>query len=247
MKSKTLGFLVSLVIITTVFWVVMMGVTRAAEPVFGNLAARISYLQVHQTVFFLNYLNAGLITSFTVAMMAGFYGFLQRENPVWAAIGFVFLPIYGLANLVSYFSQLVVVPRLLVLFAEPANVAMAEFLLGQTLHDWPGSAVGFVNGLAYAALAIPSIIFGVLFWPHGRAMRAGGLLLAASGFLSLLALFGTVAGSSLLAGASFWSGVVYLVGLVPMANVLLRARPEPGQGFRPRSAGETEPTGVPAI
>jgi hypothetical protein len=146
-------------------------------------------------------------------MFAGYYAYCREVDPLWAVIALVFVPIYAVGNLVVYLYQVFVVPGLLDLFHTPETAAVAEVILGLTLHTWIGSITGFVNGLAYAALGIPSIIFGVLLHQKAHARRPGGVLLAASGVLSIIALLGIGMGNSMLMFMSPISGFVFLVGI----------------------------------
>ena len=123
-----------------------------------------------------------------------------------------------MGNLVAYLSQVLVVPGLLTRAIEPESQVFATQMLGMLLQDWQGSAIAALNLLAYAALGVPSILFGILMARKVQALRTGGILLAVSGVLSILALVGTGAGSALLGLMSPLSGAVFLVGLVPVAR-----------------------------
>ena len=93
-----------------------------------------------------------------------------------------------------------------------------EVLLRLTLQDWQGSAIVALNGLSYAVLWIPSIIYGVLIGRKTPALRAAGWLLAISSILSILVLVGISLGSKTLGLLSPLSGVVLLVTLVFLAE-----------------------------
>lgn len=72
--------------------------------------------------------------------MTAVYVYCRQHNLLWATVGFVFVPMYGLVNLLCYLSQVFVVPELLQWYQQPDMHAMAAPLLALTIHTWPGSA-----------------------------------------------------------------------------------------------------------
>jgi hypothetical protein len=227
LTTRTIGILTLIVAAITVLWAVLFMVTEVAMPAVPTLAGRIALIEGSLGLFVLNYANAGLLTLAAVVMLAALCVYCRQEDPLWTAVALVFVPIYGLANLVVYLSQVFVVPGLLDLYRDPATAAVAEILLRLALHTWPGSAAGFVNALAYAALGIPSVILGLLLARRAPCLRAGGRLLALSGVLAVVALVGVGIGDATLAFLSPLGGFVYLVGLILLGVRFLRA-PSPG-------------------
>ena len=125
-------------------------------------------------IYYVTYINAALITLTATAFFTALYSSLQPTSPPWLIIGLVFTPVYAVLNLVVYLSQIAVVPALLALRADAAAGAAADMLLRQVLQTWPASGMAFFNGLAYAILAIPSILFGAIHsLPGGNPMRSG--------------------------------------------------------------------------
>ena len=213
MRTRTIGIITLVTATLTALWGVVFLYTALLAPTIQTLADQVYAIEHQYGLFILNYANAGFLTVACVMMFAGYYAFCKEGEPLWAAIGLVFVPIYAVGNLVVYLSQVFIVPGLLDLYHEPAMAAVAEVILALTLHTWVGSITGFVNALAYAALGIPSIIFGVLLNQKAHAYRTGGVLLAASGALSIIALVSTGLGSSMLMFMSPVSGFVFLVGI----------------------------------
>ncbi len=222
MKTRTIGILTLVVAISTITWGVLFIVGEVISPRVLTLADRINAIESHFGLYLLNYTNAGLLTISCVAMLAGFFVYCRDENPVWAFVALVFIPIYGLSNVVVYLSQVFVVPMLLDLYHQAETTAVVETLLRLTLHTWSGSAAGFVNGLAYAVLGIPSIILGLLMYRKARELKIGGLLLAVSGVLSMIALLGMGIRNDALARMSLVSAVPYLAGLIMLGIGFLR-------------------------
>jgi hypothetical protein len=186
MKNRVTGILSLAVAITTaILAVILASAEMTAVPV-TTLEEKIESLGDLDFLFYLGYLDAALLTLLGVAMFTGFYLYCRDDAVYWSAMGMVFVPIYGLGNLVSYLSQVFVVPHLLALYHQPETAAIAQVLLGLTIHNWYGTAIEALNALSYAVLGIPSIIFGVIMFRKAKGLRAGSVLLALSGVLSYL-------------------------------------------------------------
>ncbi len=225
METKRLGWLALLVALATSLWVILLIVMTATSGQAQTLLERIAMLEAQKGLYLLNYANAGLITLGTAAFMAGLYSFTCAQDPFWAVIGLVFVPVYAGLNLVVYLSQVFLIPGLLAIYDQPQTNLLGELLLGLAIHDWPGSAAGFLNALAYAVLGVPSTIFGVLLVRRAAYLRAPGLLLVISAVLSWLALVGVGVGSALLAGMTLVSGLVFLLALIWLGIIYFRFAP----------------------
>jgi hypothetical protein len=208
--------------ISTTIWVVIVVVSEATAIPVVTLAEKIGALGNLNFVFYFNYINAALITLFDVALFAGVYLYCRDDEPFWATIAVAFVPIYGLGNLLAYLSQVFMVPHLLTLYRAPETVSIATVLLGLTLHTWSGSAVEFINGLSYAILGIPSIIFSAIMFYKTKALRAGSVLLAHSGLLSIIALIGAGLQNPILTKMSLVSGFIFLIALILIGLFLVR-------------------------
>ena len=220
--TRTMGLLTLAVALTTALWAGLMVATQmTAEPV-TTLEAKITSLGTLNFWFYLNYVNAALITLLTVATLVGFYLYCRDGDVLWSTIGLAFVPIYGMGNLVAYLSQVFVVPGLLELYHAPGTTTIAQTLLGLTIQDWPGSAIAALNGLSYAVLGIPSIIFAALMFYKSRGLRAGSALLALSGALSIVALTGVALRNPTLSALTLVSGFAYLLALLLIGRFFLR-------------------------
>jgi hypothetical protein len=222
MKTRPLSRITSVVAISTAAWVALTIYRQATLPPINTLPDQIASIEEQLGLFKLTYTNAALITLTNAAFFAGLYDFCREENPLWAAVGMVFVPMYALGNLVVYLSQVFVVPELLALYHDPANTLVAQNLLAMTLQEWSGSAAEFVNLLSYALLGISSIVMGLLLKRKAAGLRAGSLLLAISGVLSILSLVGLGTGSAFLTSMVIASGLVFLVALVLLVGYFLR-------------------------
>ena len=211
MKSKLIGFVSLVETVLVTFWLVLLILGMTNEGTISTFEQRLAQAAKMDIIFFLSYLNGALLTIGATMLFAGLYILCKSASPEWSAMAIVFVPVYCTLNLFVYLSQITIVPQLLLLQNQAVYQAISDFLLRQMLQQWPGSAIQMINLLAYVILGIPSIIFGLLLTRYGRAIRAGGILLALSGIVSILGFAGVLAHSSTLAfigaaggGALFW-------------------------------------------
>ena len=214
--SKPTGRLALLTLVFTILWLVFLIADMAAAgplETFEQVSAHAAQLG---WLYYATYFNAALVTLSAGAFMSALYAWLKPQAPNWAVIGLVFVPIYGALNLVAYLSQVTLVPALFGLQADPRYADTVDLLLRLTLQAWPTSTMAFFNGLAYAVLGIPSILFGLLLWKHPGALRWGGLLLALNGAACILGVIGFLTGNALLTQGVMMGGVLFLAALVPL-------------------------------
>jgi len=222
MKSKLIGIVSLAETVLVTFWLVLLILGMANEGTISTFEQRLAQVAKLDMIFFLSYLNAALLTIGATMLFAGLYILCKSASPEWSTMAVVFVPVYCALNLFVYLSQITIVPQLLLLQNQTEYQALSGFLLRQMIQQWPGSVVQTVNLLAYAILGIPSIIFGLLLTRYGRAIRAGGILLALSGFVSILGFAGLLVQNSTLAfiGAA-GSGALFWIALFPLTWDLL--------------------------
>jgi hypothetical protein len=222
MRTRATAILTLLTAITTWIWGILM-FTEQATAVPASAIGDINLSFLHYVI----YINAALITLFDVAMFTAFYFYCREDEPFWSLISLVFIPIYGLGNLISYLSQVLVVPGLLDLAQVAATRPTAEVLLGLTLHTWPGSAIGWLNGLSYAILGIPSIILGVIMYRKAKGLQVGSVLLIASGVMCMVGFVTAAFHIPVLENGVMYGGFVFMVSLVALAWFFMRrSKPE---------------------
>ncbi len=221
-NTRAIGYLALSLAVVTVAWVITFIIGEASSPPVETIADKVAAVESQGVLFFATYANAALLTVLAVFVFAGFYVYCRPRHELWSAIGFAMVPVYGIGNLVSYLSQVLVVPELLIVYHDPAHQKTAQVLLQLTLHTWPGSATEALNSGAYAALGIPSIIFPVIALRHEKGLRIGGLLLGLSGVLSIIAFVGVLFALRFLLVLSPLGGFVFLVSLFPIARHFLR-------------------------
>jgi len=212
MKVKTLGLISLLTLLSTMTWLVAtisFNANDVALDTFDRVLAHVSSLE---PLFFVSYINATILTLLNLLFMAGLYLYCRESTPAWSAMSAVFIPIYGALNLVVYLSQVAIVPRLVDLQAtEPA----ASLLLREVIHLAPGSTVAFINGLAYAVLSFPLVVFGFVLLKQGRLLRAAAVLFLLAAVADVLGLVGILVDSNGLTLGLLIGGVFYLLALIP--------------------------------
>lgn len=223
MKPRFLGVLSLVCLIGSILWLVMMIAGMAGAGPLDTFGQVLTYVSKLDALFYLSYLNAAfLVTIPAVFLMTGLYVYCKPVSPAWMVLGAAFIPVYGTMNLFAYLSQITLVPALVELRRVAEYQAACDVLLRLAIQQWPGSVVAFFNGLAYAILGIPSIIFGIALIKHPRPQKGGGILLALNGAACILGVAGSLAGNSLLSGGTVLGGVLFILALFPLSWYFLR-------------------------
>ncbi len=217
-----LGVLSLITLILTGLWLALFIGDIAAMGPIETFEQALAYGGRLDWRYSLNYANAALITVAATAWMAGLYAYCKPILPRWSVIGVAFVPVYCTLNLLSYLSQITVIPQLLALQQTTRYEAVTDILLRMMVHQAPGSAVGFFNSLAYAVLGIPSILFGLALWGRGGAQRVGGALLALNGVACIAGVIGSLVGSPVLAMGAAAGGAIFFLSLFPLSWCFLR-------------------------
>ncbi|MFC1997441.1 hypothetical protein ACFLXI_07530 [Chloroflexota bacterium] len=227
MKTKWLGWLSLVTLISVTLWLVLLIWDMATAGPLVSFEQVLVHIGKSNWKYYFTYLNAGVFTLCVIALMAGLYGYCRTSSPEWSIVGLVFVPVFGTINLIAYLSQITLVPSLLKAASDPVMANAAFLLLQQSIHILPGSTVGFFNGLAYAILGIPSIIFGwALTLSNIRPLRISGWLLLINGVTCILGLFGILIGSEFLSLGTVIGGAIFWLSLFPMTNAFLRIHDE---------------------
>ncbi|MBN2389783.1 MAG: hypothetical protein JXR84_03610 [Anaerolineae bacterium] len=220
--AKLTGILAIICLLLTVLWLGLLIADMATAGPLDTFAQVVTHAARLDWLFYATYLNAALITLAATALMTALHAYLKPDAPPWIVIGLVFTPIYGALNLVVYLSQVVIAPALLTLRGDLLYGAATDVLLRQVLQTWPESGMAFFNGLAYAVLSIPSILYGVLLWRRRGALRWSGGLLILNGVACILGVVGFLTGSAPLRTGTMAGGVFFLLALFPLSWGLLK-------------------------
>jgi hypothetical protein len=221
-KVRWLGWVSLTTLVLTTLWLILMIADLAMAGPLETFEQVLAHVSRQGWIFTLTYLNAGLLTIAATILMTGLYVYTQPAAPALSRIGLVFVPVYATLNLVAYFSQITLIPALLEASSNPESAASAYMLLQLSIQLWPDSVIAFFNGLAYAILGVPSIIFGWAMFKRVHRLRLPGWLLAISGSASLLGALGTMIGSALVSKGTLIGGLVFWLALFPLTFDFLR-------------------------
>ena len=222
MNIRTIGFITIAVVFVTGIWIITTILNVLLTAPHLSLLDKIALLENPDELYYITYTNASLITILTVAMFSGFYFYCKEKHLLWSIIAFSFIPIYGFGNLFVYLSQLYVVPNLVEMHKIGEYQLITEFILSQFIQDWSGSAIGYLNGISYGILGIPSIIFSLIFIKKDIKLRIGGLLLLISGVLSIIAVIGLAFRNQILIFLLVLSGFIYFIALIFIGKYFLQ-------------------------
>ena len=227
MKTRWLGWISLVTAISVTLWLILLIWDMATAGPLETFQQVLAHAQKGDWKFTLSYLNAGIFTTCVIALMGGLYVFCRSIIPEWSVVGLVFVPVYGTLNLFAYLSQITLVPALIQGASDPVMADIALFLLKHSLQLLPGSTIGFFNGLAYAILGIPSIIFGwALTQGENRSLRISGWLLMINGAACILGVIGTSIRSDFLSMGTILGGAMFWLSLFPMTYAFLRRQDE---------------------
>jgi len=221
MKTRTVGVLALVTLVLTAVWLIFLIWDQATAGPLDTIDQVMAYLANRDWRFTLTYLNASLFTISATMLMTSLYPICKQQMPIWSLIGFVFIPVYCVLNLVAYLSQITLIPGLLNWAEATGDVANVQLLLAQTFQLWPTSIIGFLNGLAYAILGIPSIVFGLVL-RGGRVTAVAGWLLLLNGISCIFGIVGYMINSPLLSMGILIGGVLFLLAMIPLSIAFLR-------------------------
>ena len=165
-------------------------------------------------LFYLTYINAVIITILLTILFVGLYLYCKPSEPEWSMIGLIFVPVYCMLNLFSYFSQITIVPKLLSYQNVADNDVVFNIFLGQMVQGWQGSAVSVINNFAYAILGVSSIAFGVVLLKKRKFAKVSGIFLILNAIACIIGIIGIVAGNKIIGMGSAVGGFLFIIALV---------------------------------
>jgi hypothetical protein len=219
MARSLLSICVIAFVLTTA-WALLLIVDMAGAGPLDTFQQILAHVPRSSPLYYIGYVNAGLVTLAVTALLAGLYVRLRHRQPLWASIALAFVPIYTGLNLAVYIMQITVVPGLLRLQVDGEFGAMATWALRLLIHIAPGSIAEFANILAYAVLGIPLVVFSALLWGRSRMWSGTAALLIFSAVADVVALQGLVVESPLLKRGVLVGGFLFWVALLLMIVAL---------------------------
>jgi hypothetical protein len=198
-------------LIQTIIWVIFTGFSMSQIQPSWTPADLIGWAAYPDIFFYGNYINVFLLTIGILIMFSFLYNLLKTNYPNQALIGFVFIPIYGVLNLICYATQISLVPLI-----ARNSISNPDFIYFSSLviQANPQSIIAFINGLAYAILGIPSIIYGLLLIKETK--KYSGILLSLNGFFCIIGIIGCIIQNRVMSMGIMIGGIVFLLALAVM-------------------------------
>lgn len=211
-KRRIISKISLLSAILTVTWVILMAISSSQIDADWKSADYVKWASSPDAFFVANYINVTLLTFLVVLLFGYLFVFLQEKNKSLSIIALLFVPIYGIINIVCYSMQISLVPDISEkALSNPETMDIAV----QLIQMKSNSIIGFLNGMAYAILGIPSIIFGQLLFKSGA--RFSGLFLLLNGISCMIGIIGYLAASSILEFGTVLGGMLFLTSLITLS------------------------------
>jgi len=214
MKTKIFGKVSLFCLIVTIFWLVLMVLDISQNGTIDTQEQAINSVKNRDWLFYLTYINAVIITILVTILFVGLYIYCKPSEPELSMIGLIFVPVYCMFNLFSYFSQITIVTKLLSYQNVANNDVIFNIFLGQMIQGRQGSAISVINNLAYAILGVSSIIFGVVLLKKRKFAKISGIFLILNAVACIIGIIGIVAGNKIIGMGSSAGGIFFIVALV---------------------------------
>ena len=200
-----------ILLVQTVIWLVFTGFSMSQVESSWIYSDYVIWASNPDLFFIGNYINATLLTITTVVLYTFLYDFLKNKYESYALLGFVFIPIYGIINLLCYSIQISVIP---LLASSSLDSPDKIYFVSQFIQANTKSIIGFMNGLSYAILGIPSIIYGILMFKELK--KISGVFISLNGVFCIIGIIGYIIQNGALTAGIMLGGIVFMGGLVAM-------------------------------
>lgn len=187
-------------VLVIVLWPVFMTVSHFD----GTIEEQLEFLAADASLYKINFFIASLIAPVFLVVMLTLAFFIDtgRKTPFLNLLGVVCLAPYFVLVTIAYTSQYIFLPTLL----DGNNIETARLWLFEN----PGSVIYYLDQLGYMFLAVAMCCIGWKYLFEKGLYRFAGILLWASGILSVVAFTGLAIGSPALNAATFLSGFLIL-------------------------------------
>lgn len=199
--------LLILIIIWLIFTIVSMSEVKSS----WNDSDFVKWVSSPDFFFTGNYINATLLTIAVILLFTFLFIYLKPKYITIAIVGLVFIPIYGVINLLCYSIQISIVPSIA---NSSINNPSIIFLVSQLIQANSKSLIGYINGFAYAILGITSIIYGYSLMKELK--RFSGIFLLLNGMFCIIGIIGYLIGNSIISLGIMIGGIVFLICLIFM-------------------------------
>jgi len=213
-RTITVGkrFSVILFILLIIWVATMIGSSYDVKP--GWTATDFIKKIVHPGLAFrMCYINAVLFTLVVVIYMAILFQFFYNQFPLLSICAIIFVPIYGLMNLLVYSSQVVILPSL-IKGISPETLTQPEIIaISNWIQLMPGSIISLINALAYAILGIPSVLFGWAMFHMNKKGKIAGTFLILNAFTCWAGIIGIVTENKIMSLGVVLGGLLFTISV----------------------------------
>lgn len=207
--QKSIKMVSIALLIQTVIWLIFTIISMSGVKSDWKNADFVRWASHPDFFFTINYINATLLTLVAIILFTLMFNYFYQNHKNPVMLSFVFVPIYGLLNIVCYSLQINIVPAVSL---NALNNPDMLFIASQLIQANNQSLIGFLNGLAYAILGIPSIIFGTLIFREKK--KLAGIFLISSGFMSIIGIIGYILANQILSTGTMIGGIAFLMFLI---------------------------------
>lgn len=195
----------------TAAWVLLTAFSTTGVSPEWSTSAYIQWAADSTFLLKLNYINATILTLVAMVLFMFLFLYLKDDHRPAAWGGILFIPLYGCINIICYSLQISFVPAL---SRQALTNSETSVFAAQLIQVNSGSLIGYLNGLAYAILGIPSVLYGFKLIKEKK--RGSGGILAASGTASIIGLVGYSLGNPFISQGVMVGGGLFLVSLLFM-------------------------------
>ena len=200
-----------ILLVQTIIWLVFTGFSMSQVDSSWTNKDYVNWASNPDFFFTGNYINATLLTVSAVTLYTFLYCFFKSKHQSLAILGLVFIPMYGIINIICYSIQISVVPQIAGNSLEsPDKIYFAS----QFIQANSKSVIGFMNGMSYAILGIPSIIYGLLMFKELK--KLSGVFISLNGVFCIIGIIGYIIENNILASGIMIGGILFMCGLVAM-------------------------------
>ena len=222
MNSRVTGIVSLTCFILTMIWLILYISMTQDMGEFTTLFELLTALASPGWMYYAQYSIVSLGTVCVVVLFSGVNHISRQYQPTTAAVAQPFVPFYATLALLVYLSQITLVPQLLEIPDHYQDGTYANTVLMLSLQLWPSSALAFFNMLAYAFLAVPSLVYGGIFLRYIPTLHWGGMLLILNGIACLIGFLGHILHLEWLAAGTLLGGVFFALATLVLGIILLR-------------------------
>jgi len=209
--EKNIRQIAFVVLLLTIIWVIITGISMSQVQSSWTAIDYLKWVSQPDIFYIVNYINATILTVMVIALFTVLFSYLSEKNRIPALLGISFIPIYGVMQLICYSIQISVVPSI----ATNALSTSGDFLFAfQLIQSNSQTLIGFINGLAYSILGIPSIIYGYMLIKNLK--KRSGFLLLINGVLCIIGIVGYILDNTILSAGITLGGIAFLISLIFM-------------------------------